>query len=254
MNSIIIEDEILSAHRLKNILGDIDPSIIVEEVLDSIEASAKWLKKHQHPSIIFMDIQLSDGLCFEIFKQVEVQSPVIFITAYDEYALEAFKVNSIDYLLKPISKEDLQRSLHKLDELKHQQSEELNNKMEKLLRSLEETTRSYKSRFLIKSGQTLLTIFDKDIAYFISDRKLTLLVTRDGIKRPMDETLEELESQINPRQFFRVNRQFIVGIDSIASVHKYFNGKLKLHLKPPTDHEVTISRERARVFKNWLNK
>ena len=254
MNTIIIEDESLSARRLKSLLAEIDPFIIVEQILDSIDVSVNWLRKNQHPTIIFMDVQLSDGLCFEIFKQVDVHVPVIFTTAYDEYALQAFKVNSIDYLLKPIDEDDLRRSLQKLNGLKRQQLEGLGNKIERLLHSLEENSRSYKTRFLVKSGQVLLTIFDKDIAYFVSDRKLTIIITYDGKKHPIDETLEELEDQIDPSNFFRVNRQLIASINSIASVHKFFNGKLKLQLNPPSEYKMTVSREKVKAFKEWLNQ
>lgn len=254
MNAIIIEDEPLSARRLKNLLTDINPLIKVENILDSIETSVRWLIKYPHPSLIFMDIQLSDGLCFEIFKRVVIRTPVIFTTAYDEYALDAFKVNSIDYLLKPIDKDELKRSLQKFEEMRNQYRGVPDVLIDKLLSALEGDPRLYKSRFLLKSGQSMVTVFDKDIAYFVSDRKLTFLVTYDGKKHPMDETLEELERQVNPREFFRVNRQFLASIESIVSVHKYFNGKLKLHIKPPTDLEVIVSREKMKTFKNWLGK
>jgi len=254
MNAIIIEDEVLSAKRLKNLLNEISPMLKVEQVLDSIEASVKWLKTHQHPTVIFMDIQLSDGICFEIFKQVEIKTFVIFTTAYDEYALDAFKVNSIDYLLKPIDKDFLVRSLNKLNEIKFQQLDGLQDKILNLLHNLEENSNNKKSRFLIKSGHSYITIFDNEIAYFISDRKLTILVTHNGKKHTMDESLDELEKQVNQNQFFRVNRQFILSITSISSVHKYFDGKLKLHLRPESENEVVVSREKAKSFKNWLGK
>lgn len=253
MNAVIIEDEGLSARQLKNLLGDIDPSLNVEGILESIETSVKWLKTHRHPSVIFMDIQLSDGLSFEIFKHVDVHCPVIFTTAYDEYAVKAFRVNSVDYLLKPIEKEALRQSLQKLEELKWQYLGGPDGAVEKLLHSLDETQRIHKSRFLIKSGQTLITVFDKDIAYFLSDRKLTFLVTRDGKRYGMDKSLEELTSQLDPHNFFRLNRRFIASVNSIESVHAFFNDRLKVRLKPSTDHEVLVSRENVKSFKMWLD-
>lgn len=254
MNVVIIEDEGLSARRLKKLLIEIDPSINIEQTLESVEASTKWFTTHHHPSIIFMDIQLSDGICFEIFKHVDIHCPVIFTTAYNEYTLKAFKVNSIDYLLKPIEKQQLQHSLQKFEELKWQYVGGSDGVFEKLVRSLDETRKPYKSRFLIKSGQSFITVIEKDIAYFMSDRKLTFLVARDGKRFGIDESLEELADQLDPHNFFRLNRQFIASINSIESVHTFFNERLKIHLNPPTNHEVLVSRENVKSFKMWLGK
>jgi two-component system LytT family response regulator len=254
MNALIVEDETLSARRLRTLLGEIDPSITVERLLDSVESAIAWLTKNPQPSLLFLDIRLSDGLSFEIFKRVDVRCPVIFTTAHDEYALQAFKVNSVDYLLKPVDKEELRRSLRKLEELRHRDVGGPNGAIENLLRSMEAMSKQYKSRFLVKAGQTLITVFDKDVAYFVSDRKLTFLVARDGRKLAMDEPLDELESELRPHEFFRLNRQCIAGVSSIASVHTFFNGRLKIDLKPPAGHEVIVSRDRVRAFKAWLNE
>jgi len=253
MNAVIIEDEGLSARRLRNMLAEIDPTITIEQTLDSVEASVKWLSTHEPPAIIFMDIQLSDGLSFDIFRKIDVRCPVIFTTAYDEYAIEAFKVHSVDYLLKPIDKEDLRRSLRKFEDLKQKYSQRDDTLFERLTRSLEEATQRYKTRFLLKSGQSLITVFDKDIAYFLSDRKITIMVARDGKKHIVNESLDELQKQLHPHDFFRLNRQFIARIGAIESVHVHFNGKLKIQLKPPTEHEVLVSKENARAFKKWLD-
>jgi two-component system, LytTR family, response regulator LytT len=253
MNAVILEDEELSARRLSNLLTEIDSSLKIEQTLESVETAVKWLKTHPHPSVIFMDIQLSDGLSFEIFKLVDIYCPVIFTTAYDEYALKAFKVNSIDYLLKPVDKEELTQSLHKLDEIKWQYLGGHESAVEKLLHNLDETKRVYKSRFLIKNGQNLITIFDKDAAYFLTDRKLTFLVTWNGKKHPLNESLEELEEKLDARSFFRLNRQYIVSVNSIESVHTFFNYRLKVFLKPQTDKEVIVSRKHVKAFKAWLN-
>jgi two-component system, LytTR family, response regulator LytT len=250
MNAVILEDEVLSARRLRNLLLEIDPVIKIENTFESVETAVKWLRTHPHPSVIFMDIQLSDGLSFDIFKQVDILCPVIFTTAYDEYALKAFKVNSIDYLLKPVDKEELKHSLHKLDELYLGGREGV---VDKLLQTLDEAKQAYKSRFLIKNGKNLITVFDKDAAYFLTDRKLTFLVTWSGKKHPLNESLEELEAKLDPRSFFRLNRQYIASVKSIESVHTFFNYRLKVFLKPSTDSEVLVSRKHVKAFKMWLN-
>ncbi|MCC6395739.1 MAG: response regulator transcription factor [Bacteroidetes bacterium] len=255
MRVVIIEDEPLIARKLASLLTECDASIGVEASLESIEASVKWLEDHPLPDLLFVDIQLSDGLCFEIFKRVDVRCPVIFTTAYDEYMLQAFKVNSIDYLLKPVSKEDLSQSLRKYRQLKESYAEGAARKeLGALLETLTQTAPRYKSRFVVKAGQGWITIFEKDIAYFMSDRKLTFLVTREGKRHVMDESLDDLESQLHPHEFFRVNRQCIANAGSIAAVHAFFNGKLKLLLKPQTEEEVLVSRKRAPAFKKWLDQ
>jgi DNA-binding LytR/AlgR family response regulator len=255
MRILLIEDESLSARKLQRLLEDIDPSLVVEGALESIEASVRWLATHPQPDLIFMDIQLSDGLSFEIFKQIPVRCPVIFTTAFDEYALQAFKVNGIAYLLKPINKEELSAALQKLEALKLQFSGSINNAVaEALLSTLKKDQHSYKSRFLLKSGQSWITILASEIAYFHSDQKLTFLITREGKKHSVDESLEELEEHLNPHEFFRLNRQFIASVGSIASIQQFFSGKLKLHLKPAASDEVIVSREKAGPFKKWLNQ
>lgn len=202
-----------------------------------------------------MDIQLSDGLSFEIFKHVDVNCPVIFTTAYDEYALQAFKVNSIDYLLKPINKEDLAKSLQKWEQLKQQFSGSIDSSVvENLLVHLSKEQQRYKSRFLLKSGQAYTSISVDNVAYFFSDRKLTFLMTHGGKKFIIDEPLEKLEKQLDPYRFFRLNRSFLASLDSIASVHKFFNGKLKIDLRPYIDNKVLVSREKVTAFKQWLDQ
>ncbi len=255
MRVAIIEDEPLTAKKLGSLLAECDPSIVVEASLESIEASVKWLVEHPLPDLLFMDIQLSDGLCFEIFRRVDLKCPVIFTTAYDEYTLQAFKVNSIDYLLKPVGKEDLSQSLRKYRLLRESYAEGTARKeLGTLLETLTQTRPRYKSRFVVKTGQAWITIFEKDIAYFMSDRKLTFLVTHEGKRHVMDESLDDLESQLHPHEFFRVNRQCIANAGSIAAVHAFFNGKLKILLKPQTEEEVLVSRKRAPAFKKWLDQ
>ncbi len=255
MKIIIIEDEPVSARRLKNLLLEIDRNISILDCIDSIDNSVNWIKTHETPDLAFMDIQLSDGLAFEIFTKTEVKFPIIFITAYDEYALKAFEVNSIDYVLKPFDKKILEKSLEKYHNLKSQFS--ISDKiaaLENTIKNLQNQQSLYKSRFLIKTGVHLITIFTTDIAYFQSDRKLTFLVTKLGKHYAMDESLDEIEHQVNPHEFFRINRQLITSARSITNIESYFNGKLKLELMPSTNNEVLVSREKAAAFKKWLNQ
>jgi two-component system LytT family response regulator len=247
MNVLIIEDEALAVRQLKKLLSDIDPSIQVVESLGSIESSVLWLRNHPEPDVLFVDIQLSDGLSFEIFKQCSVSAPVIFVTAYDEYALQAFKMNSIDYLLKPIEK--------KYRKFNHQYSALSQRKeLAALLSEFQPSHISYKTRFLVKTGQTFITVLTTDIAYLVFDQKLCYIVTKDGKKHLIDGTLEELEDQMDPHQFFRLNRQFLASLESIVKVHNYFNRKLKIELKPAINIEVLVSREKATALKQWLNQ
>ncbi len=255
MNVLIIEDEALAVRQLKKLLNDIDSSIRVVGSLDSIESSVLWLRNHPEPELMFVDIQLSDGLSFEIFKQCSVTAPVIFVTAYDEYALQAFKVNSIDYLLKPIEKRELEVSIEKYRKFNHQYSPLFQRKeLAALLSEFRPNHISYKTRFLVKTGQTFSTILTADIAYLLCDQKLCYIVTKEGKKHLIDGTLEELEDQMDPQQFFRLNRQFLASVESIVRVHNYFNRKLKIELKPSIDIEVLVSREKATALKQWLNQ
>lgn len=253
MKVLIIEDELPAAKRLKSLLKEVDPAIEIINVIDSISTAVKWLNNNSAPDLIFMDIQLSDGLSFEIFNQAKIKSPVIFTTAFDEYAIRAFKVNSIDYLLKPIETNDLYNSLKKLDDLRKQFSAE--SELDNLKRFLETLTQNksiYKTRFLVKSGQSFIRVSAEDCAYFSLENKLTYLILFNGKKHLVDFTLDELENQLDPKIFFRANRQYIVNIEAIISVHNFFGGKLKLRLKPETGENVMVSREKAVLFKEWM--
>ncbi len=252
---LVIEDEPRTARTLIQLLVECDPTIVVENCLESIEASVTWLKEHTVPDLIFMDIQLSDGLCFAIFNRCEVACPVIFTTAYDEYALQAFTVNSIDYLLKPVSREDLVRSLKKFEFLRQRYGGGIDPKtLDALMETMQQAKPQYKSRFVVKSGQGWITIFENQVAYFLSDRKLTFLVARDGRKHVVDESLEELETLLHPHEFFRVNRHCIASVGAIVAVQTFFNGGLKLELKPQAEEEILVSRKKAAAFKKWLDQ
>ncbi|HSU49557.1 MAG TPA: LytTR family DNA-binding domain-containing protein [Segetibacter sp.] len=255
MKVLIIEDEELGVERLTKHLKAIDPEIEIVGSAGSIKSSVQWLQTYNQPDIILMDIELSDGQSFDIFNQVDVKSTVIFTTSYDEYALKAFKVNSIDYLLKPVRKEDLKNSLDKFTNFKKQFNPSPAYSIETLVNELKaQNNKNYRNRFLVKQGQKLVSVETSDIAYFYADGRLCYFTTWNKLKYVVDYNMDELETMLSPDTFFRANRGFIVCIKSIAQIHNYFNGKLKLDLNPPTDKEVLVSREKAMEFKEWMGK
>lgn len=252
MKVLIIEDEAPAFRRLQKILEEVQPGIEIIEVIDSVEESVKWLRTHKAPDLIFMDIQLSDGISFEIFDQVKITRPVIFTTAFDEYMLKAFKVNSIDYLLKPIKVEDLAQSMQKFKAMKAAFGQELNPDLSSLISQIKIDDRKYKSRFLVKQGEKLISIETNDIAYFQTRNGVSHLVTKEDKKYIMDQTLDELSQHLDPEKFFRANRQFLIHFCTIKSVRKYYKGKLIIELTLPTTDSLTVSSERASIFKEWL--
>jgi len=252
MRVLIIEDEAPAYRRLNTLLTKGHPDLEVVEVIDSVSEAVKWLRNHKTPSLIFSDIQLADGLSFEIYKQVEVPCPIIFTTAYDEYMMDAFETNGIDYLLKPIEEKHLNRSISKFRKLTENENS-VQNPIEDLLSALDKKEKKYKSRFLVKVGTKLVPVLINDVAYFQSSEGSTEMILNSGKHFIVDQTLDELETILDPVQFFRINRQFLANIGSIESIHQYFKGKLKLYLKPTADKEVIISREKARTFKNWID-
>jgi two-component system response regulator LytT len=264
MNVLIVEDEELAVSKLRNLIAEVDPTLMVAGITTSIEESVSWLTMHPAPDLIFMDIELADGQSFEIFDQVQVRSTVIFTTSYDEYALQAFKVNSIDYLLKPIQKEDLQRSLNKLKDLKgiksysNSQSDQTTVNFEKLLRELQvsnfQTEKEYRSRFLVKQGQKLLSIEVGEILYLYTDDRFSFIRTRTNQRYIVDYTMDELSDSLNPRQFFRINRGLIVTHQSVQMIQPYFGNRLTLMLMPVFEREALVSREKVNDFKAWMGK
>jgi DNA-binding LytR/AlgR family response regulator len=250
MNVLIIEDEAPAFRRLQKILDEIDPELEILEVIDSVEDSVKWLRNHSSPDLIFMDIQLSDGISFEIFDAIDISSPVIFTTAFDEYMLKAFKVNSIDYLLKPIKKEDLAQSIEKYRSLKTVFSG--NTSMNDLIKQIRLDDRKFKSRFLVKQGDKLLSIQTGDIEYFQTKNGVVYLATSEK-KYLLDFTLDDLIKQLDPEKFYRANRQFVIGYNAIKAIHRYHKGKLLVELQIPTDEQIVVSSEKATEFKQWLD-
>ncbi len=253
MNVIIIEDEYPAAERLTKLLERADPQVRVVATLDSVASAVPWLQTHPAPDLIMSDIQLSDGLSFEIYERVLIKSPIIFTTSYDEYAIRAFRHKSIDYLLKPIKFEELQRSIEKYRDL-HRAPSDANPaaQLEKLLDTLSHTGRTHKKRFLVKKGEQLIPVADEDTAYFYTENELVYLITHTGKKYILDYTLEQLLTLLDPAHFFRINRQFIVSLAAVQQIHTYFSSRLKLQLKPGADAEVLVSKGQVRHFKAWL--
>ncbi|MDB5196870.1 MAG: LytR family transcriptional regulator [Flaviaesturariibacter sp.] len=259
MNILIVEDEDLAIKKLKKTLATVAEEAIVVGEADSIKGTVSWLENNPAPDLILMDIELADGQSFEIFNHTEVKSPVIFITSYDEYALKAFKVNSIDYLLKPVQKEDLQTALDKFRQLKsiyHKEEESPKVSLETLVKELQQKIqiKEYRKRFLVKLGQKLVSIEVEDIAYFFSDGRLNFFKTFDNRKFVVDYTMDELHDMLNPDNFFRISRSFYISVDSVGQIHDYFGNRLLLDLKPETDKEAIVSREKVTEFKTWLGK
>ncbi|NQZ74821.1 MAG: response regulator transcription factor [Ekhidna sp.] len=252
MKVLIIEDEAPAFRRLEKILLEIDPTIEILEVLDSVEDTVKWMNNHAKPDLALMDIQISDGISFQIFDQFEVECPVIFTTAFDEYLLKAFKVNSIDYLLKPIKKEDLEGALEKYRTLKSSFNTEVD--MSALLNQINLTEVKYKSRFLVKQGDKMLAIRSEDIVCFQSKHGVVHINTKTAKIYLSDFTLDELTHQLDPQLFCRANRQFIVNADYIEMVEKYFKGKLLVKMEGFSEDQILVSSERATTFKQWLDQ
>lgn len=250
MNVIIIEDEKPSARRLQRMLASLQ--IEAHNMLHSVEESMAWFSENQHPDLIFLDIQLSDGLSFEIFETLEINSAVIFTTAYDAYALQAFKLNSIDYLLKPIDEDDLAKAVNKYKtRLPMQKSVVIDfDDIRKLL--VNPLDRTYKKRFSVKIGSHIKLIATEDIECFYSENKGTYAYTKDGRNYLLELSLEQLETDLEPNVFFRVNRKFFVNIEAIKEMISYTNSRIKIKLENYNEQEIIVARERVKSFRDWL--
>ena len=248
MKIVIIEDEFFSAEKLKQQLQQIDDSIQVLAILHSVEQSLEWFRSHPEPDLIFSDIQLEDKDSFELFRQFPIQAPIIYTTAFDQYALKAFKQNSIDYLLKPIDVEDLRAALKKYE------SQEYRLLKKGLRFQNDMPSNASKERFLVKKGNQWVVIKIADIAYFKSDQKVNFLITFDQQKYIVEQTLDQITEQLDIKKFNRISRGRLVALESIKKIHNHFNGRLKLELYPPDDEEVFVSRDRVQAFKNWLDQ
>ncbi len=253
MKVLIIEDEISASDRLQRLLKTIDNNIDVITVISTVEDAINWFANNPHPDLVFMDIQLLDGISFEIFSEVDIKSPVIFATSFNNYAIQAFKVNGIDYILKPVVLEELKKSLDKFKLLQKTFTKNIQPDVDAVIKSMNITTGNFKNRFLLKRGQSYISVSSDDIYCFYIENQLVSLITAGKNLFSVDYTLDELDQILNPDMFFRANRQCILNINAVASVHNYFNGKLKVLLNIPFDNEIIISREKASAFKNWLD-
>lgn len=253
MRVIIIEDEAPAASRLSRMLLDLGKDIEVVQTLDSVEASVNYLREMKPGAVdlVFMDIQLADGLSFSIFQQVALKEPVIFTTAFDHYVLKAFKVNSIDYLLKPVDAEELAQAVDKYQRL-HGAKDDLAGKIERLVQEMNPT--KYRERLLIKRGQQFTYLKTLAMAHCHADGKLCYATDFNGNSHLLDHNLQQLETVVNPQQFYRVNRQLLVNIEAIRKVYTWLGGRLKLELSPPTQADTIVSRERVNGFKDWMGQ
>ena len=249
MNIIIIEDEKPAARLLQRKVEQLGLTVI--KMLHSVEEAIQWFTTNPHPDLLFLDIQLSDGLSFEIFEKIEIKSAIIFTTAYDEYALRAFKLNSIDYLLKPIDPDELKTALDKF-KLQRTNSEPLSLNFEQIKSMFAPTQKIYKSRFTIKIGNQLKIITIDEIECFFSENKASYIHTKENKNYLIDFSLDKVEEQMNPKKFFRINRSQIIQIDSIKEITIYSNSRLKIVLNTYNEQDMIVSREKVTDFKNWL--
>ena len=250
MNILIIEDENAAARRLEKLVSEVAPEARVIDRLDSVEGAVMWLKNNPQPDLILLDIHLADGSSFEIFQHVQITAPIIFTTAYDEYALQAFKENTIDYLLKPIKVNELEAAIDKYQRLYKPQQTDFKRLADSMMK---EGGNSYLRRMLIRFSNSFKLVDMSDVGYFYTKDKITFLVVRSSGKRfPADYPLDKLETMLDPDNFFRINRQFIININAIKEMHPYSKSRVKVDLEPNCDLETIVSTERSSEFKRWL--
>lgn len=251
MKAIIIEDEQFAAQRLVNLINFYDPDIEIVARIESVSESIVWFKQNPQPDLIFLDIHLEDGLSFTIFEEVSVSAPIIFTTAFDEYAIKAFQLKSIDYLLKPIVQEQLNKAIDK-----YKNWDKDNKKLvdiSELYSIMKMNNKKYRERFSVSSGTKLKTIEVKNIAYFFSTSGITFVVMNDKHQYSMDQSLDALIAELDPNRFYRVNRQYLVGLKAIANVHVFPKSRLKLDLYPLPQDEIFVSLDKVPEFKRWLD-
>lgn len=250
MKVLIIEDEPHAAQRLTTLVTSLVPSATVVAVLDSVKKTVAWFNSNPAPDLALMDVQLADGLSFQIFEQSKVTCPVIFTTAYDQYAVKAFKVNGLDYLLKPVDTDELQRALSKL----RTAPPEINEMLGHISHAVRSLTRKYKTRFVIKVGEHLKSIEVRTVRYFFSQDKATFCAADDNRNYIVDYSMEELEHILDPDEFFRISRKYIVRSSAIQDIISYTNSRLRLVLKGSDDKDVIVARERVQQFREWLDQ
>ena len=254
MNILIVEDEELAQKKLQKTLAAVDATATVVGITDSIQSTVDWLKSNNNADLILMDIELADGQSFEVFNLVDVKAPVIFTTSYDEYALKAFKVNSVDYLLKPVQTDELQAALAKYKKLADTSRQDVN--IESLVNQIKQQLqpKEYRKRFLVKHAQKLVSVDVEEIAYFYSDGRLNFFKTFDNKKFVVDYTMDELAEMLDPDKYYRISRSYFISVNSVEQIHDYFGNRLLLYLKPNAEKEAIVSREKVTEFKKWLGK
>ncbi len=251
MNAIIIEDEKLSAEHLSHLLKRIDPNIQVLANYDSVKKSIAAFEKGVSADVLFVDVHLADGLSFEIFSKINLDIPIIFTTAFDEYAIKAFKLNSLDYLLKPIGIEELKGAIEKLKKVSQRQNHILIEQMSKVYETIQ---KPFKNRFMVKMGETIVSLKVEDIAFFVSEEGTTILNTHLHKRYAIDYTLDQLDQLVAPTLFFRINRQVLINIDAVEKVSTYFNSRLKIGTTQLQEELAIVSRGRVQAFKAWLDQ
>jgi DNA-binding LytR/AlgR family response regulator len=256
MNILIIEDELPTRRLIKDMVEEARPAWNIAGCTGSVEETVEWLKENPQPELIFMDIQLSDGTSFEIFDHITINSFIIFTTAYDEYAIQAFRVNSIDYLLKPIDQKKLEEAIQKYERLLKENPLQSASPIdyEELAKAMASGRTNYRSRLMVNLADGFQKINTSDVAWLVSSNKITTAVTFDRHYHVIDFTLDKLEKELDPTMFFRANRQYILNIEAIHKVENWFNGKLVVKTRPETEEKIVVSRERARSFKDWINQ
>jgi DNA-binding LytR/AlgR family response regulator len=254
MDILIIEDEPLAAKKLEALVQELSTEHKIVAQLESVDESIQWLESNDHPDLILSDIHLSDGICFNIYSRVKVTCPIVFTTAYEKYAIQAFEVNSVDYLLKPIQKERLANAINKVEALPDDSSLSKSVLFEEFKNLLSSSNRDYKSRFLCKIGNKIKSIPIENINYFYSKDKMSFIVDQNANRYPVNNTLDELDQLVDPKSFFRVNRKYIVNFEALDEISPYFKGRLKLKLRPNVDDDIIVSTERSPIFKSWLDR
>lgn len=249
MTALIIEDELIASKRLSQLVSELAPNIKIVDIIASVESGVKWFKNNDLPDLLFLDIQLNDGYGFDILDTLDVHPPIIFTTAYNEYAIRGFKYNGLDYLLKPIDKNELRIALEKFNNSPYNIPKE----PIKIDDFKELFTKEFKRRFMVRVGNHFNTFNVEDIAYFKSQDGTICLHTQNGKSFPIEYTIDQLEKILNPINFFRINRKYMIALKSVIEIHNYFNSRLLLKIIPSNDEKVIVSRERCSAFKKWLD-
>lgn len=252
MRVLIVEDESMAAKRLTKLLKELNPETEILATLDSVKRASKWLEENT-ADLLFFDIQLADGLSFEIFEKIQVQTPIIFTTAFDEYAIKAFKLNSIDYLLKPIDPEELGNALRQYEEL-HAKEANIGVNMTMIEQAMQMMTKQHKERFVVKIGEHIHTVPTAETAYFFSQEKATYLQTVEKNRFIIDYTLEQVEQLVDPKRFYRINRKYLISLDAVKDIVTYSNSRLRIILNQSEEMDAIVSRDKVQDFKKWLDR